>query len=184
MDLQVWGRQGEKQLINSKDFCLIIDIVISTLSKETFRALTAKWWYSNSSKIVANVFQLPHFVIALHSLPRFAHTRLSAALTFVCSLFRYLADCFRITRFATYWRSLSTVVKHPHFYYVLTTIDGCNLPHFARFPLKWTPFGNCTSIANYRRIRQNTALFKEIYDWLRFYLSATATSAAPPWQNS
>ena len=85
---------------------------------------------------------------------------------------------------------LPTVVKPPCFYYVLTTNHCHDLPHFApichfsHFSWQNVSAESALIIAANRGIRRQIgALERRFSYWLRFYLSATAIYADPPWRS-
>ncbi len=49
------------------------------------------------------------------------------------------------------------VVTHPHSYYVFTTFDGLNMPHFAPFCLFCDCFNNLSDSYIFGKSRQNRA---------------------------
>lgn len=51
----------------------------------------------------------------------------------------------------------TTVVKHPDFYYHLTTIGGCDLPHFAVFCVFHDRVTFCSQDFEVGKSRQNAA---------------------------
>ena len=56
-----------------------------------------------------------------------------------------------------FYAKISRVVKHPAFYYVLTTFHGLNTPHFAPFCQICDIFNNLSAKYNPRKTPQNTA---------------------------
>lgn len=68
---------------------------------------------------------------------------------------------------------ISRVVKHPAFYYVLTTFHGLNMPHFAPFcqicdifnnlSEKYKPSKSCQNTANQRNKGGKTNMIKILF---------------------